>query len=128
MFLLAQAALLYSSIRPEAVPAGRPLAEFPHTSGPGSMAPEGVVDQETLDILKADDLLNRIYMDPSGPRRADLVRRGVPLAAQRESSAFAEELPSRERLDAALTRDEYPVDVGAARADPGEPIRGRAWR
>lgn len=66
--LLVQAALLYSAIRPEAIPPGTPLAQVPKTIGPWQFAGDGVIDQETLDILKADDILNRIYT--AGPRAA----------------------------------------------------------
>ncbi len=50
LLLILQGALLYSSIRPEAVPAGRPLAQFPKTLGPWQMAREGVIEQEVLDV------------------------------------------------------------------------------
>ena len=62
ILLVLQGALLYSSIRPEAVAAGRPLREIPRTLGSWQFAQEGVVDQETLDVLQADDLLNRQYL------------------------------------------------------------------
>lgn len=72
LLLLGQAAIMYSSIRPEAVPPGKPLNLFPATVGPWHLAQEGVIDQDTRDILKADDLLNRVYVDPSTNRSADL--------------------------------------------------------
>ena len=60
--LVAQGALLYSSIRPESVAApGRPLQEFPHMLGSWDFGQDGVVDQEVRDMLQADDLLNRSY-------------------------------------------------------------------
>jgi EpsI family protein len=62
LLLIAQAAVLYSSIRPEAVPAGKPLAEFPKTIGDWQLFREGVVEPEIQEILKADDLLNRDYL------------------------------------------------------------------
>jgi EpsI family protein len=66
LFVIFQGALLYSSLRPEAVPPSRPLAEFPLALGPWQFAQEGVVDQETRDVLKADDLLDRVYVNSSG--------------------------------------------------------------
>jgi EpsI family protein len=72
LLLIAQAALLYSSIRPEAVPPGRPLGEFPREIGPWRLQQEGVVDPEIEAILKADDLLTRLYIDPARQRVADL--------------------------------------------------------
>jgi EpsI family protein len=61
ILLVLQGALLYSSIRPESVLAGRPLQDFPHMLGSWDFVQDGVVDKETLDVLKADDLLNREY-------------------------------------------------------------------
>lgn len=59
--LLVQAALLYSAIRPEAVVPGPPLAQMPMTLGNWKFVQDGVIDQDTLDVLKADDILNRVY-------------------------------------------------------------------
>jgi EpsI family protein len=72
LLLVVQAALLYSSIRPEVIPDSKPLAEFPQTIGPWQEVQEGVIDQETRDVLKADDLLNRVYVDRANRRGADL--------------------------------------------------------
>jgi EpsI family protein len=62
--------LLYSAIRPEFVPPSRPLASVPTTLGPWQLAAEGVVEKEVLDVLQADDLLNRFYQ--SGNQNAGL--------------------------------------------------------
>ncbi len=62
LVLLAQGALLYSSIREEVIPVSRPLAGVPHAFGPWNFAEEGVVDKETMDVLKADDTLIRTYV------------------------------------------------------------------
>jgi EpsI family protein len=70
VFLLAQAAMMYSSIRTEVIPESRPLASVPANLGGWQLKQEGVVEQEVQDILKADDLLNRVYS--SGPRDAGL--------------------------------------------------------
>ena len=72
LLLIVQAALLYSSVRPEAVPTSKPLAEFPQTIGAWHEVQEGVIDQETRDVLQADDLLNRVYADQGEKRGADL--------------------------------------------------------
>ncbi len=72
LLLIGQTAVLYSSIRPEAIPAGKPLNMFPLSIGPWQLQQEGLIDQETRDVLKADDLLNRVYVDPSGGRAASL--------------------------------------------------------
>jgi len=64
VLLIAQAALLYSSIRPEAVPASKALADFPRAIGGWQLWKEGVVEPEIQEVLKADDLLNRLYLNP----------------------------------------------------------------
>jgi EpsI family protein len=63
--LVVQAALLYSSVRPESIPPVKPLSDMPRNVGVWKFAQEGVVDPETQDVLKADDLLNRYFVDPS---------------------------------------------------------------
>lgn len=67
LLLIAQAALLYSSIRPEAVPPGKPLVDFPHIIGGWQLSRVGVVEPEVLDVLKADDVLNRDYVTGGSP-------------------------------------------------------------
>jgi EpsI family protein len=59
--LLAQAALLYSSVRKEVIPAGKPLSGFPTSLDGWRMLQEGVIEKEIQDVLQADDLLNRTY-------------------------------------------------------------------
>lgn len=59
--LIAQAALFYTLSRGEAVPASRPLSEFPSQLGHWSLASEGVVDKDVQDVLRADDTLSRLY-------------------------------------------------------------------
>ena len=59
--MLVQAAVLYSAVRPEFVPASAPLEGMPNTLGSWQLAQTGVIEQEVLDVLKADDILNRTY-------------------------------------------------------------------
>ena len=59
--LVLQAAVLYSAIRPEFVPPSRPLEGMPATLGSWQLAQSGVIEQDVLDILQADDILNRTY-------------------------------------------------------------------
>lgn len=63
VLLLAQAGLLYSSIRTEFIPESLPLAQLPRTFGDWKMTGEGVVDKETMDVLQADDTVVREYGD-----------------------------------------------------------------
>jgi EpsI family protein len=71
-FLVIQTAVLYSSIRKEYVPPSRPLADVPHQIGPWNMAGEGFLDKETQDVLKADDVLSRLYKNTSTGAEASL--------------------------------------------------------
>jgi EpsI family protein len=61
ILLLVQGALLYSAIRPEAIVPGPPLAQVPLVLGDWKFLQEGVIDKESLDVLNADDILNRAY-------------------------------------------------------------------
>ncbi|MDP8990243.1 MAG: EpsI family protein [Acidobacteriota bacterium] len=70
LLIVLQGALIYSAVRPEAIPPGRPLSMLPATLGSWKLLQEGVIDDETRDILKADDLLNRFYA--SGKQGANL--------------------------------------------------------
>ncbi|MCC6585089.1 MAG: EpsI family protein [Bryobacterales bacterium] len=66
VLMLAQAAFYYGRAKStEHVPIVRPLAEFPKTVGSWQMAEEGVVEQEVREVLKADDLLSRMYRSSS---------------------------------------------------------------
>jgi EpsI family protein len=66
LVLVVQAVLFYSASRGEAAHDGPPLLAFPTVVGPWHETQEGVVDKETEDILKADDLLTREYAGPEG--------------------------------------------------------------
>lgn len=59
--LLAQAGLFYGFSRHENVPAHRPLSQFSLGNSDWTLAQELPMDQETLDVLKADDLISREY-------------------------------------------------------------------
>jgi EpsI family protein len=72
LFLLLQTVLLYSSIRPEYIPTSRPLDQVPHQFEAWSMVQESQVDPESAEILRADDLLNRVYRNASTGAEASL--------------------------------------------------------
>ncbi|MEO8099604.1 MAG: exosortase C-terminal domain/associated protein EpsI [Acidobacteriota bacterium] len=61
ILLIMQGGFLYSSIRTEFIPQSRPLSGVPRTLGAWQFAQEGVVDKETMDVLRADDVMNRSY-------------------------------------------------------------------
>ncbi|HEV8412526.1 MAG TPA: EpsI family protein [Bryobacteraceae bacterium] len=67
VILVLQAALLYSAVRPEIVPPSRPLASMPTTLGSWQLVQTGVIEQEVLDVLKADDILNGVYCSSASP-------------------------------------------------------------
>ena len=62
--LLAQCAIFYGFSRTEYLPPSIPLKEFPTLIGNWQMAQEGTVDPEVLEVLKADDVVSRIYQRP----------------------------------------------------------------
>lgn len=70
--LLAQSAVLYSSIKPEQVPPSPPLSELPREMGSWQYLQDFEVDQESKDVLKADDLLLRGYRDSASGREGTI--------------------------------------------------------
>jgi EpsI family protein len=76
--LVVQGALLYSAIRPEVVPPSRPLEAMPTRLGSWQLVQTGVIEQEVLDVLKADDILNRVYCTDASP---DCARTGQGAAS-----------------------------------------------
>lgn len=63
--LLIQGIVFYSvALRAENVPSVAPLSGFPSNVGGWEMYKDVKIEQETLDILKADDTLNRVYVNP----------------------------------------------------------------
>jgi EpsI family protein len=70
--LVAQAIGLYAVSRREEVPLARPLANFPMELNRWTMAQEGVVEKEVMEVLKADDVLSRTYYNPEEGRAANL--------------------------------------------------------
>jgi len=65
--LVIQAAVLYSAVRPEFIPPSQPLEGMPSTLGSWYLVQTGVIEQEVLDVLKADDILNRVYCSSASP-------------------------------------------------------------
>jgi EpsI family protein len=110
VFLVIQTAVLYSSNRTEQTPVGRPLDQVPHQIGPWTMSQESFVDQETQDVLKADDLLNRTYRNPEG---LDV---GVFVAAFRSQRNGKSPHSPKNCLPGGgwtqISSENYPIDVG----------------
>ena len=72
LLLLGQAGLYYAKAKvSERVPLIQPLAEFPKQMEGFRFYQEGVVEQEVRDVLKADELLNRVYVGDA-PGRVNL--------------------------------------------------------
>jgi EpsI family protein len=61
--LLAQAALFYGFTQSEHIPAAKPLGNFSFGSSPWLPVRDEPLDKETLDVLKADDTLSRVYQN-----------------------------------------------------------------
>ncbi|HEX4165956.1 MAG TPA: exosortase-associated EpsI family protein, partial [Bryobacteraceae bacterium] len=70
--LLLQAAAFYGFSRSEKTPPHKPLAQFALENSPWTMSQELQVDKESLDVLKADDLLSRSYVDQKTGQTATL--------------------------------------------------------
>jgi EpsI family protein len=70
--LLLQAATFYGFSRRENVPAHKALDEFSFESNNWVLVQNVDIDKETLDVLKADDLLSRIYENKNTGRMATL--------------------------------------------------------
>lgn len=63
--LLLQGIVFYSvALRAENIPGVSPLSGFPTDVSGWQMLKDIKIEQETLDILKADDTLNRVYVNP----------------------------------------------------------------
>jgi EpsI family protein len=113
VFLLIQTALLYSSIRTEIIPPSRSLSELPREMNGWRMTQEGVIDPESQAILKADDLLTRVYTDPSGRVGASLFV--AAFRSQRNGKAPHSPkncLPGNGWTP--LESGEYPLEIGAS--------------
>jgi EpsI family protein len=71
--LLVQGIVFYAvALRAENTPQVSPLAGFPSSLPGWEMYKDVKIEQETLDILKADDTLNRIYTNPGRTSQAFL--------------------------------------------------------
>lgn len=70
--LLAQAAVFYSFSRAETLPYHRPLAQFSLAQPDWRMVAELPLDKETLEVLKADDILSREYVNRTNGHIATL--------------------------------------------------------
>jgi EpsI family protein len=64
--LIVQGILYYNAARGESAISSAPLTNFPATIGPWKLLSQGVIEQEELDFLKADDTLTRMYGSPEG--------------------------------------------------------------
>ncbi|MEQ1947606.1 MAG: exosortase C-terminal domain/associated protein EpsI [Bryobacteraceae bacterium] len=61
VLILLQGVLLRSAVRPESIPSSAPLSALPLALGKWQFLQEGVVDDDTMRVLRADDVLNRTY-------------------------------------------------------------------
>ncbi len=111
ILLILQTAVLYSSIRKEVVPASLPLSQVPTQVGPWKMLGEGLMDKESMEVLKADDVLNRFYRNGSTGQEASLF-----VAAFRTQRTGKAPHSPKNCLPGAgwtqLSSDDYSIDVG----------------
>jgi EpsI family protein len=70
--LLAQAGVFYGFQRRELVPARQSLADFSIDQTGWKSVQEMQIDQESLDVLKADDILSRVYQNKTTGQVATL--------------------------------------------------------
>ncbi|MBV8551823.1 MAG: EpsI family protein [Acidobacteriaceae bacterium] len=70
--LLGQAAVFYGLSRAESIPTHRPLAQFSLEDSDWRMNEEMPLDKESLAVLKADDILSRLYVNQANGRIATL--------------------------------------------------------
>ncbi len=72
LVLIVQAAAFYSFAGVERAPQIQPLKLSPTVYGPWELVSEGVIEQEVLDVLRADDTMTRLYRDSATGRLANL--------------------------------------------------------
>lgn len=66
LIMLVHTAIYYGRAKTvEHIPLVRPLAAFPTQVGSWHLAQEGVVEDEVREVLRADDILNRLYRSPN---------------------------------------------------------------
>lgn len=70
--LLTQAAMVYGFRRDEVIPNHTVLKSLATSVGSWRMVQETAIDKETLDVLKADDTLNRSYVNGATGAGANL--------------------------------------------------------
>lgn len=72
MVLIAQAALFYGFSRAEKIPSHKPLAAFAIPDSSWHMVEDVQLDKDTLDVLKADDIMSRVYQNQKTGEMATL--------------------------------------------------------
>jgi EpsI family protein len=72
LVLLVQAGVFYGFSRSENLPFHRPLQQFNFGSEGWTMVQDAPLDKETLEVLKADDILSRVYQNRNNGQMASL--------------------------------------------------------
>jgi len=72
LFFALQAVLLYAVPRNEATFAVRPLDQLPAQAGAWQVAQTYAMEERVHDVLKSDDSVNRLYVNPQTGREASL--------------------------------------------------------
>jgi len=72
LVLIVQGVLFYTASGSERTPLASPLTAFPALIDNWHMVQQGVVEKETLDVLKADDTMFRVYQNDGMHAQASL--------------------------------------------------------
>jgi EpsI family protein len=70
--LLIQAAGYYGLSRPEQAPEMLPLRLMPETLGPWKMSQQIELDEQSMQVLRPDDYVLRVYIDPDEARNTSI--------------------------------------------------------
>ena len=72
VLLIVQAVVFYTLSRGENVPEARPLSAFAPNLGDWQMTRDIAIEKDVQDVLRADDVLSRVYVDSGRNRGASL--------------------------------------------------------
>jgi EpsI family protein len=119
LVLLAQAGVFYGFQRRELIPTRQPLADFSLDQTNWKKLQEMQIDQDTLDVLKADDILSRAYQNKTTGRVAtlfiayfDTQRTGKAPHSPKNCLPGAGFVPSQSGfMDIAIPGEQEPIEV-----------------
>jgi len=128
VLLLEGAAFYAVASRAESAPLVGSLGLFPHALGGWTVARDVPIEQEVQDVLRADDTLNRVYVNSSQTDYAFFVYRVLQDAAVWPGAALSEELSAWFGLGTRGNREADHRRSRLERAHCDEPVCGGARR